>query len=1122
MTSNDIRAEVFATEVSAIGADRRGQSRATARVRKVATFLGRLRILSGIIFLGVAIATRAQVTNATLTGVVSDSANAAIPAAQLVIQNVQTGLKVSATTNDQGVYATRDLPPGSYSVTVDKEGFRQSVTNGVTLTVGQMATLNISLQVGNVNQTVTVAGNAELINTTSAELGSVVNERAISQLPLNGRDPSSLVFLTAGVTNLAQASGLGFSGGTANGFPTETAASSTGGRHGSTYYLLDGAPNMDTYQGNAAPFPNADATQEFRVISNNFDARYWNASGAVVSIQTKSGDNHFHGGAFEFIRNNDLNAANYFSHTVDPLKRNQFGAFVGGPILRDRLFFFVNYQATRSFSTATANVAYTPTQAMLNGDFSAVPITLNAPFETVDGKPNQIDPSQFSPGALQMAKTALPLGQVASTGQLNYIGPATRLNYDEGTARLDYTINSRNRVFLRSFTNVMNGPAQNVKGNMLAALSSSIGKDYNEAFGHTWIIGPTAVNNLTLFWSEMFAGGSDAPQDINGQSVCLSRYINVQEPFCSIEGLNVTGGFFVNYYGIGGGTIRTTRGLSEAFTKVHGNQTLTVGGTVLQQYASENALAYPALPVVGFSNAWTGFGLADFLLGDVNTFLQGAGEISSVKGWQPGVFVQDVYRFKPNVTLTAGVRWDPNLPPASTGGRGAAFRPGEQSQRFPNAPLGEVFPGDPGVDDGLMPSTYRYVQPRVGLAWQPEFVSNLSVRAGFGMFVSPIAYSQYNHVADIAPFSPTFTLYANAATNQRISFDDPWATFAATGGTSPFPPFASLNYKPPTNSTFALPVSLGSVFDNNFRLPMTQSWNLSVEKQISANYVIRAAYVGSQSYHLPLNLDENPGVNNVRTTYPNFGNILEVATAGTASYHALQLGFEKRLSHGIQFQSNYTWSKNIDTASAGNPTYGYPLPNPYNIYFNRGISDLNNPYIWVSNFVYTSPSLHGSHKLLEETLGSWEVSSIYTIQGGPAFGIAGGDGNNNSGALEYGDRGNLVPGVPWEVHQGSRQHWLTAYMNKAAFTVNPAGTFGDTGRNFLRGPRVNSADAALAKNWQLERSLRLQFRWEMFNAFNHTSFGTPSDDPSTTTFGNITSVGAIPPRVMQGALKLIF
>jgi hypothetical protein len=401
----------------------------------------------------------AQVTSATLNGVVSDPGGSAIPGAKLQITNVDTNARQTAVSGDTGLYSASQLLPDRYTVTVVKDGFRKSVQTGIVLTVGQVATLNISLQMGDVKETVTVTANEELINVTTAELSSVVNQASVEELPLNGRDPSSLVLLTTGTMNIVPSSSGATGGGwlqSTNAMPDESGASSGGGRQGSTYYILDGAPNMDTYMGLAAPFPNADATQEFRVITENFDAQYGFSPNAVVSIQTKSGANAIHGGAFEFIRNSDLNAANFFSHQVDPLKRNQFGGYAGGPIRKDKLFFFANYQATRMSTTATSNTTYAPTQAMLNGDFSAVPGTLSGPFQTVNGVKNQINPALFSKAASTIATTALPLGLDPATGRVTFEGPAQKSTYDEGTARLDYTINDKQRVFLRSFTQYYN------------------------------------------------------------------------------------------------------------------------------------------------------------------------------------------------------------------------------------------------------------------------------------------------------------------------------------------------------------------------------------------------------------------------------------------------------------------------------------------------------------------------------------------------------------------------------------------------------------------------------------------------------------------------------------------
>jgi hypothetical protein len=352
---------------------------------------------------------RAQVSSALLGGAVTDNSGAVIAGAHVTVVNTGTGATRTADTNATGDFIIPALDPGSYTVTVYAAGFEKAV-NTVTLTVGDKKSLKFPLAVGTASQSVVVTSTGELINTTSAEISTVVDQAEVKELPLNGRDPSSLVLLTTGVSNVLNTS----AGAVQAAIPTETAASAGGGRQGSTYYLLDGVPNMDTYILTAAPFPNADATQEFRVISNNYGAQYGFAPSAVVSIQTRSGTDQYHGTLFEFLRNNALNASNYFTGLVDPLKRNQFGGAFGGPILKKKLFFFLNYQATRSSLASSTNTTFTPTSAMLQGDFSAVPQTLGGPFHTANGKPNQVDPALFSPGALAMARV-MPQGQDPST-----------------------------------------------------------------------------------------------------------------------------------------------------------------------------------------------------------------------------------------------------------------------------------------------------------------------------------------------------------------------------------------------------------------------------------------------------------------------------------------------------------------------------------------------------------------------------------------------------------------------------------------------------------------------------------------------------------------------------------
>ncbi|MCZ2077669.1 MAG: carboxypeptidase regulatory-like domain-containing protein [Bryobacterales bacterium] len=1061
----------------------------------------------------------AQGGKASLSGTVTDSTGATVPGVAVTVTNVSTGVTLAATTNEAGVYTLPFLNPGTYVISAKREGFKAETREGISLTVDQQASVNITLTVGAVSEEVRVSANAELINTTSAALGQVISERAILELPLNGRNPAALVLLTPGAVDVLQ-TGAGVHQSYTT-FPTQSGASVNGNRQGGTFYLLDGVFNMDNYHLLAAPFPNADATQEFRVVGNNFEAQYGFAAGAVVSVVTKSGSNTWHGDVFEFLRNEKLNAREFFGGTRDRLKRNQFGASAGGKIIQDKLFIFGNYQGTTERLQGNARNAFTPTQSMVErGDFSGLlprfqlrdPVTGN-PFPN-----NQIPVSRFNPTVLRILES-IPRGSEPD-GFVSLPGFTQIRDFHEWTSKVDFFHSQKHNISGRTYWNNFAQPGQSGGGNLLNSDRTWDARFENYSANYTWTVSPTLVNNLVGSYGRLRSVSETGLRDRNGEPICYSRLIKVAEPEtspCSIESFGAVGfGFGQNYNAIE----RDTWTVSNTLTKSLGRHLIVAGVDIMRQ-SWDLATDWQALPIISFDGSVTGHDFSDVLLGRPSSFWQGGGQYQRIAAVQQGYYVQDQIKVKPNLMVNIGIRWEPYRPPKPASGRIGAFRPGQQSQRYPNAPVGLVFPGDPGVPEGGVEGSLNYWNPRLGIAWQPGFLPRTSIRTAVGVFTSPIDYSTFNPTADTQPFSPVFS-YRWTEVPGGIDFSDPWANYAPTGGTSPFPPFPTPNEAPPSSATFTTPVLFAGGFNPDFKLARTYSWNLSVEHQLVSNFVLRAAYVGSQASHLQLVVQRNPGIfanGGRRTLFPEFQSVIENASWATASYHSGQFTLEKRFSQGLQFTANYTWSKTIDTWSRGSQAFsGGGIANPFDLNAQRGLSDLHVGHVWVANWVYESPGLANLPGMVRHTLGGWQLSGIWRVQSGRPFSIAGGFGNNNSGSLVGGDRADYN-GQPLNVKEGEKQDWILRYFNTAAFTANAPGTFGNSGRNILMSPHFNTWDLGISKNWRFQERYRLQFRWEMFNALNTPSFGVPNTTPSSQAFGRIAGRGPIPARLMQAALK---
>lgn len=1067
-----------------------------------------------------------QATGASLRGEITDPTGAAVRSAVVSVVNVNTGLKLQVTSNSEGDYILPAIPPGDYRLEVNGAGFKAYEQSGIHLAVGESATANVHLVTGTVTQTVSVNANAELINTTTPEISQTISSASIQALPLNGRDPGSLVQLSPGTINVLNTA-AGFRQGLTV-LPTAQAASTNGGKQGSTYYMLDGAPNNDVYMGLAGPFPNPDATQEFTAVTNNFSAQYGFSAGGVVLIQTRSGANKFHGDIFEFVRNQDFNAADYFTKVVNTLKRNQFGGSIGGPILHNKLFFFFNYQGTREVASATPAFAASFTPAMLAGDFSA--LLPNTPiYDPTTGKPfpgNIIPQDRINQDALKLARL-FPVSP-SGTGAFYIPEPSTSDKYDEFTGRMDYDITPSNRLFARWYSNFYSVPGNGENGNLITSFAGDQIHYIDAIVSDTWTINPSTINIANVY--EMNEEQRQTPT----MNTCLSQFAKglVGLPGeCDLQGLYVSGvgGSGEYIYQSSGSNPRSSRGLDDKLITTIGKHTLAMGGTVQRNYDA-TVSPWEAVPQMEFYGAATGVGLADMVLGDASYFAQGAGDYGAEHQYQTAAFIQDEYQVLPNLTIDAGIRWEPDLAPSIVNGRAAAYIPGEQSTRFPNAPKGLVFPGDHGVTSGIYASKYNVFEPRIGFAWQPKDLPNTSVRGAFGLFREVLPMSNLNHITQDAPFSPTYqytsayTGYAGGGVLQKpITFDNPWSSPGVNfpGGKSPFPPFASLTYVPPSNVEFASPVGSLVTFSTAWKTPMMQSWNLSVSQQVGRSVAFQVIYVGSETEHDVVQVDRNPGIyaNKGTRQNPQFSQILTSVPEGTSSFNALEAHIQKSMSHGLQFGSSFTWEKVMDDSSSSSLTFdtGDGVTDPFNIGANRGESDLNIPVTSVTNFIYDAPSLRHSNPFVRDVFGGWSVSGILTLQEGTPFTVYWTASANNSGAGVYADRASLT-GAPVNLKQGNRSNWLKHYYNTAAFEANAPGTFGDSARNMLRGPGYSNLDMGLMKNWSFARRYRLQFRWEAFNALNHVNFNNPNNTASNGSA--ITSDRG--PRLMQGALKLYF
>jgi hypothetical protein len=1034
--------------------------------------------------------------SAAVGGIVEDSTDARISDAKVKLINTDTGTENSATTSKAGNFTIPSVLPGHYSLQIERDGFDTTQLTGITLNVGDNRAVIIRMKVGSTHQTVNVDGGGLTVNRTDGSVSTVVDHKIVENAPLNGRDITQLLAIQAGVF---QTSSNGTQG---NGF------SVNGSRQTGVNFFLDGGENVNTYQNFSGLFPNPDAVEEFRVQTNNFSAEYGNATGAVVSVETKSGTNQFHGSLFEYVRNQIFNARNYFATSRDSLKRNQFGGTVGGPILKNRLFFFFSYQDTTVRSNPQLTHEFLPSTAMRMGDFSAVATPIINPATKTPFVKNQIPVSLFS-AVTQAFLKYLP--DPGTPDGSRFTGFAIANNAAEYTGRLDYQV-GKHRVSARLFDTILRQPFTGNLNDYGTMTSSGDAKSYQPYIQATvsdvWTISANLLNNFTV--AQVY---SRTQNDWGAVTIPL----NYQQ--AGVQGIAVKNPASVYIVVSGGFTARpgwqydqNERDLqiSDHATWVHGPNELKVGAQIIR---TTNAIKndFRTMGQFTFNGSITGNAMADFLLGDTYQFSQGGGEFKQLSNLRQGYFAQDNVRLTPNLAISAGVRWDPLLPPHDGLGRVECFNPGVQSQRFSNAPLGYLLAGDPTCPNGGFNSFFGTFAPRIGFA--QGIGEKTVVRGGFGLFWNPLSAIQYNNFVDSAPFSPQVTL-------SGVSFENPYA-----GQVNPFPA-AFAPTTPPSNVAFTTPLGSFGVFGTNFQPSYMESYNLSVERALSANMALRASYIGNSGRHLSVLDDLNyaryaPGATVANTQqrrpYQDFASILNGESSGSSSYNGLQLAAERRVQGGLSLAASYTYAKAIDLQSTeAEPGQGTSII-PGNAGINHGPSDFDIKHRLVATYVWDLPVLRNRAAWMRETIGGWEVSGIWTFQSGLPFTVTSGVDQSRSGLGV--DHADLI-GAPGLDTGRSRADLAAKYFNTAAFQTNALGTFGNSSRNLLYGPGTINADMALMKLFNLHTRTRFQLRAETFNTFNHTNLGNPTSVLTSSAFGKITSAG--PPRIMQFAAKVLF
>ena len=1073
---------------------------------------------------------RAQAPIGTLEGQITDPTAALVSNAEVSVHNTQTGLTRTVRSSRQGAFHFSDLPVGLYLLDVKAQGFAPYSASSIRLDIGQVVSWPVQLRIAGEHSVVNVSGEAVTVD-TSPTIGNVVSEKQVVDLPLNGRDLTQLGLLQPGVAPMT--SGLAEAGGIAR---SGQAYAVNGQRPESNNYLLDGASNVDSVNGGYALRTPVDAVNEFRILSLNAPAEYGDTSGATTSVVTKSGGNVFHGDIYEFLRNDAMDSRNFFAAQTEPLHRNQYGATLGGPIRKEKDFFFLYFEGQRD-SEGKTQAAIVPTAAERAGDFSGLtnPAT-GQPVPLINEFTGQPFPGNKIPAALQnpialAAEQLYPLPNIGTN-----VFESTQLgstNYNQGGFRLDHYFRSSDQFFVRYSTSSLHqlDPLP-IAGAGVPGFPVADDIRTNSATT-TWVhlISPQTVQTVRgSFFRNVFLNGqaqNHTPGSALGFQYQPTLGLNDGVPYLIVSGYASLGNPITGPQN----TYQNDFQGSYSVAMTRGRHNLKFGADITREQI--NAL---------FGIATNGFfvfapfpasdSFASFLLGQSVQFFQGGGQFDrGLRKWVTAGYAQDEFRITPRLTLNLGLRYEVNTPYTDIRNRMNAWEPGKQSVVYPQAPEGLLFPGDPGVPAGIAPVDYHEFMPRVGLAWDPFGGNKTIVRAGYGIF-----YDGFTNGTG----GPLQGAISALPWTQAYQLPGPGFNLANPYGTSPTP-FGGQNFVAPAT---VLTVQSGAL------PPYSQNWNFSIERTIAKDYLLDIRYVGNKGTHLPRFIEANPSIygpgvnannNNEIRQYTtcnaagicNYGSVGLIADDSSSTYHALEIAFSRQYSHGLSFLASYWFSKSLDYISTLNVAGSAPTlvagendlaQNPFDLRAEHGPSLFDARSRFVFSGTWALPRWRDAPKAAALITNGWQLNTITSISSGTPFTVYdSADVSLQGSAPEISGFYSSRPDLISDPNSG-QPHTANEWVSRAPFLqLNPvtqAGQFGNEGRNVVRGPGIADVDLSLFKYFNIDESRRVQFRAECFNLLNHPNFGLPENDLESPAFGQILQAG--PPRLLQLALKFVF